>query len=73
MNNAGKSYTYPEDFHASARKDMEDIVNINVNSVVRLTHIVLPGMVERSVRHTRSHSISFHLPLSILLFVGSAA
>ena len=49
VNNAGKSYTYPEDFHASTRKDMEDIVTININSVVRLTHMVIPGMVERSV------------------------
>lgn len=49
MNNAGKSYAYPEDFHASERKDMEDIVTININSVVRLTHMVIPGMVERSV------------------------
>ena len=49
MNNAGKSYNYPEDFHASSRKDMEDIVTVNVNSVVRLTHLILPGMVERSV------------------------
>ncbi|EJF60386.1 3-ketoacyl-CoA reductase [Dichomitus squalens LYAD-421 SS1] len=47
VNNAGKSYNYPEEFHASSRKDMEDIVTINVNSVIRLTHIVLPGMVER--------------------------
>ncbi|PIL33937.1 hypothetical protein GSI_03645 [Ganoderma sinense ZZ0214-1] len=47
VNNAGKSYTYPEDFHASARKDMEDIVTININSVVRLTHMIIPGMVER--------------------------
>ena len=28
---------------------MEDIVTININSVVRLTHMVIPGMVERSV------------------------
>ncbi len=49
MNNAGKSYIYPEDFHASTRKDMEDIVTININSVVRLTHMVIPGMVERLV------------------------
>ena len=47
VNNAGKSYQYPEDFHASSDKDMEDIVTINVNSVVRLTKMVLPGMVER--------------------------
>ncbi|KAI0779904.1 3-ketoacyl-CoA reductase [Fomes fomentarius] len=46
VNNAGKSYTYPEDFHGSS-DNMEDIVTINVNSVVRLTRLVLPGMVER--------------------------
>ncbi|KAI0743358.1 3-ketoacyl-CoA reductase [Daedaleopsis nitida] len=46
VNNAGKSYTYPEDFHA-CKDNMEDIVNVNVNSVVRLTGLILPGMVER--------------------------
>ena len=47
VNNAGKSYQYPEDFSACSEKDMEDIVTINVGSVVRLTRMVLPGMVER--------------------------
>ncbi|RPD78578.1 3-ketoacyl-CoA reductase [Lentinus tigrinus ALCF2SS1-7] len=47
VNNAGKSYAYPEEFHLCSDKDMEDIVNINVNSVVRLTKMILPGMVER--------------------------
>ncbi|KAI0744957.1 3-ketoacyl-CoA reductase [Earliella scabrosa] len=46
VNNAGKSYTYPEDFHASS-DTMDDMVAINVNSVVRLTKLILPGMVER--------------------------
>ena len=49
VNNAGKSYQYPEDFSACSEKDMEDIVTINVGSVVRLTRMVLPGMVERYV------------------------
>ncbi|KAI0666631.1 3-ketoacyl-CoA reductase [Trametes maxima] len=47
VNNAGKSYRYPEDYHATDSKDMEDIININVTSVVRITKIILPGMVER--------------------------
>ncbi|KAH9851391.1 3-ketoacyl-CoA reductase [Lenzites betulinus] len=47
INNAGKSYNYPEDFHATKEQDMEDIVTINVSSVVKLTKLVLPGMVER--------------------------
>ena len=47
VNNAGKSYNYPEDFHATSAKDMEDIVAINIASLVRLTKMVLPGMVER--------------------------
>ncbi|TFK84121.1 3-ketoacyl-CoA reductase [Polyporus arcularius HHB13444] len=47
VNNAGKSYSYPEDFHLCSDKDMEDIVNINVSSVVRLTKMILPGMVEK--------------------------
>ena len=53
VNNAGKSYTYPEDFHASTAKDMEDIVSINVSSLVRLTRMILPGMVERYVTPAR--------------------
>ncbi|KAI8994060.1 3-ketoacyl-CoA reductase [Trametes punicea] len=47
VNNAGKSYQYPEDFHATNTKAMEDIVAINVASLVRLTKMILPGMVER--------------------------
>ncbi|KAI9059139.1 3-ketoacyl-CoA reductase [Trametes sanguinea] len=47
INNAGKSYQYPEDFHATSNKDMEDIVTINVASLVKLTKMILPGMVER--------------------------
>ncbi|KAH9894806.1 3-ketoacyl-CoA reductase [Cubamyces lactineus] len=47
VNNAGKSYNYPEDFYATSAKDMEDIVAINIASLVRLTKMVLPGMVER--------------------------
>ncbi|OJT02502.1 Very-long-chain 3-oxoacyl-CoA reductase [Trametes pubescens] len=47
INNAGKSYQYPEDFHATKTQDMEDIVTINISSVVRLTKMLLPGMVER--------------------------
>ena len=46
---------------------MEDIVNINVNSVVRLTKMILPGMVER-------YSISCNFRnVGSSRFVGSVA
>ncbi|KAA0203117.1 hypothetical protein HAZT_HAZT005875 [Hyalella azteca] len=49
VNNVGMSYDYPEYLVKvpDAANYMTSLVNINVMSVVRMTLIVLPGMVER--------------------------
>lgn len=34
------------------KDEISDIVAINVNATLRVTYIILPGMVERCVLHT---------------------
>ncbi|XP_030848589.1 very-long-chain 3-oxoacyl-CoA reductase-B [Strongylocentrotus purpuratus] len=49
VNNVGMSYSFPQYFCelADAEKFLPNIININCLSVVMMTNLVLPGMVER--------------------------
>ncbi|KDQ55016.1 hypothetical protein JAAARDRAFT_60023 [Jaapia argillacea MUCL 33604] len=47
VNNAGKSHEMPTDFVDTPKHEMDDIVAINVSAVLRVTSIILPGMVQR--------------------------
>ncbi|GAA93520.1 uncharacterized protein L969DRAFT_89232 [Mixia osmundae IAM 14324] len=47
VNNVGQSHDYPEYYHELDSDENERIVEINVLSVLRITKLVLPGMVER--------------------------
>ncbi|KAF8129950.1 hypothetical protein EV363DRAFT_1219869 [Boletus edulis] len=47
VNNVGKSHTMPSYFVETAEQEIEDIVTINVNATLRVTHAVLPGMIQR--------------------------
>ena len=47
VNNVGKSHEMPVDFAETPEQEMRDILQINVNSTLRMTRIVLPGMVEK--------------------------
>lgn len=49
INNVGMCYPYPEYFAdlPGGRKFCQDLINCNISSVAQMTHIVLPGMVER--------------------------
>ncbi|KAK4054801.1 hypothetical protein OIV83_000725 [Microbotryomycetes sp. JL201] len=47
INNVGKSYDEPTYYQDLPESDISDIVEINVNATLRVTKIVLPGMVSR--------------------------
>lgn len=47
VNNVGKSHNMPVTFAETTEEEMEDIVEINVVSVLRVSKMVIPGMVSR--------------------------
>ena len=47
VNNVGKSHAHPVYFAESDPSEVSDIIAINVDATVRITRMVLPGMVER--------------------------
>ncbi|GAA5852455.1 hypothetical protein JCM5353_007370 [Sporobolomyces roseus] len=47
INNVGKSYDEPTFFQDLPDQDMNDIVEINVNATLKVTKLVVPGMITR--------------------------
>ena len=47
VNNVGRSHDMPVPFVLTEKKEMTDIININVLGTLRVTQIVVPGMVQR--------------------------
>ncbi|EPQ26779.1 uncharacterized protein PFL1_05757 [Pseudozyma flocculosa PF-1] len=47
VNNVGKSHDMPVPFAETPHDEMEDIVEINVVATLRVSRMVVPGMVER--------------------------
>lgn len=47
VNNVGQSHSIPTPFLLTEKKEMADIININVFGTLKVTQIVAPGMVNR--------------------------
>ncbi|KAJ1025209.1 hypothetical protein NDA16_002713 [Ustilago loliicola] len=47
VNNVGKSHNMPVNFAETAEDEMEDIIEINVLSILRVSRMIIPGMVQR--------------------------
>lgn len=47
VNNVGKSHNMPVTFAETTEEEMEDIIEINVVSVLRVSRMIVPGMVSR--------------------------
>ncbi|NXD77829.1 HSDL1 protein, partial [Halcyon senegalensis] len=47
VNNVGMFYSYPDYFTNLSEDVLWDIINVNIASANMMTHIVLPGMVEK--------------------------
>ncbi|KAK0547805.1 hypothetical protein OC846_003829 [Tilletia horrida] len=47
INNVGKSHDHPEFFHQTDEEEIRQIVEININATMRVTKIVVPGMIDR--------------------------
>nr|WHE05770.1 3-ketoacyl-CoA reductase [Flammulina filiformis] len=47
VNNVGRSHNMPVYFSETPKDEMDEIVAINVNATLRVTHTILPGMIER--------------------------
>jgi 17beta-estradiol 17-dehydrogenase / very-long-chain 3-oxoacyl-CoA reductase len=47
VNNVGRSHTMPVYFHETPTDEMSNILAININATLRITHSVLPGMIKR--------------------------
>jgi len=47
VNNVGRSHDIPVDFQETPIDEMEDILQVNINATLRVTHIVVPGLIKR--------------------------
>ncbi|OCH88276.1 3-ketoacyl-CoA reductase, partial [Obba rivulosa] len=47
VNNVGRSYNMPTDLVDTTEEELDNILKINVNATVKVTRMLLPGMVQR--------------------------
>jgi len=66
INNVGISYRYPVFFHELDDERVTQLIEMNVNSAVYMTRMVLPGMIDRkkgAIVNISSGSAMYTLPL----------
>lgn len=66
INNVGQSYRYPRYFHELAVEEIGSLIEMNINSTVWMTDMVLKGMVERkrgTIVNLSSGSAAYTMPL----------
>lgn len=66
INNVGLGYRYPRYFHELPDQEVSDLLALNVDSVVWMTRMVLPGMLDRrrgAIVNMSSGSALYTLPL----------
>lgn len=49
VNNVGRSLSFPADFVDASVDEVDGILAINVSSLLKVTRVVLPGMIQRYV------------------------
>lgn len=47
VNNVGKSHVMPTDYVDTPSQEIQDIVTINIEATLRMTSMILPGMLAR--------------------------
>jgi len=47
VNNVGKSHDHPVYFIETPVEEMNDILAVNINATLKITHMITPGMVQR--------------------------
>jgi 17beta-estradiol 17-dehydrogenase / very-long-chain 3-oxoacyl-CoA reductase len=73
INNVGISYRYPLFFHELTEEEVTTLLTINIDSVVYMTRMVLPGMIQRkrgTIVNISSGSALYTLPL-LAMYSGS--
>jgi len=66
INNVGQSYRYPRYFHELPPDEIHAMIEMNINSTVWMTKLVIDGMVSRrrgSILNISSGSADFTMPL----------
>jgi NADP-dependent 3-hydroxy acid dehydrogenase YdfG len=49
VNNVGVSHEFPTDFVDTSPEELATIINVNVTATLRVTSLIAPSMVSRSV------------------------
>ena len=75
VNNVGRSHNMPVYFSETPKDEMDEIVAINVNATLRVTHTILPGMIERYTPHFLLvwHYSCLNRKRGLILNIGSFA
>jgi short-subunit dehydrogenase len=47
VNNVGRSHEMPTDYVDTTQNEIDDILTINIHATLRMTSMVLPGMINR--------------------------